>query len=151
MGPAKNAPSVRAAISGMVPNGASAPEVPRFSPNTTSRTLRWDLADRADTASNNACPRGAAFVVDEERQPARQVRVLDGNGGGVTVVHVFQRVDGRPVDPAGAGGARDRDDLAAERAAAFHLGDGELRILPRVALASEADVGERTGSSPGHR
>ncbi|SKS14566.1 Uncharacterised protein [Mycobacteroides abscessus subsp. abscessus] len=58
MGPENSAPSVRATMLFTERNGASPPNDPRLSPNTTSlgRTASGMARTRADTASNSACP-----------------------------------------------------------------------------------------------
>ena len=51
--------------------------------------------------------------VGQKRNPARQIGVLQTDDRGVAVVHHLQRIRGHRVDPAGAGGRRDHQDLAA--------------------------------------
>jgi hypothetical protein len=58
VGPENNAPSVRATRLFSARNGASPPNEPRLSPNTTSRGRCASGISRinASTASNSACP-----------------------------------------------------------------------------------------------
>src|SRR6201994_3437819 len=63
VGPENSAPSVRAIRLLSARNGASPPNEPRLSPNTTSfgRLPSGRSLTNASTASNNACPACRAF------------------------------------------------------------------------------------------
>ena len=114
---------------------ASEPCEPRLSPNTSSRGRRssgsWSM--RACTASNSSRPASSgARAVDDERQPARQVRVLGGDDRGVPAPHHLQGVRRSGFDPAGARGGDDGEHRAVERAGALELGDGQGGALLRA-------------------
>ncbi len=63
------------------------------------------------------------LLVGEERDPARQVRVLRADDRGVAVVHQLQRPARDRIDPSGAGGRSDDQHLTLQGAAAFELAD----------------------------
>ena len=89
MGPAKNAPSVRAAISGWCRTGLGSRGAQAFAEHHQLGTLRFRiLRTRADTASNNACParRQRSLSTRNDNQLGRYE--YDGNGGGVTVARI---------------------------------------------------------------
>ena len=87
-----------------------------------------------------ALGRGAR-AVDDERQPARQVRVLGGDDRRVPAPDHLQGVGRRGVDPAGARGGDDGEHRPVERPGAFQLGDGQGGALRRPGRREQADVG----------
>jgi hypothetical protein len=69
VGPLNNAPSVRASKLLRLMNGASPPNEPRLSPNTTSlgRLNSGSPRTSLSTASNNACPACRAFSLSTRK------------------------------------------------------------------------------------
>ena len=69
VGPENNAPSVRAMMLFGLRNGASPPNEPRLSPNTTilGRCASGSARTRASTASNRACPAWRAFSLSTRK------------------------------------------------------------------------------------
>ena len=86
--------------------------------------------------------RGAShrILVGEQRDPARQIRVLDSGDGGVAVVDVLQRVDGTRIEKAGARGRRHDQDAAVEGPGALQLLEHEVRATLQRVRRLEAGV-----------
>ncbi len=115
-----------------------------------------------DRAKQRARGVGAVLGLDQQRQPARQVRILHGHGGDVAVVQVLDRGDCAGVDPAGAGRRDDDQHRALEAADTLKLGQGQRDALPyrlgrvqadvdahRVARRAAGDRGDVLATRPG--
>ena len=83
---------------------------------------------------------GGLLHVDEERDPARQVRVLQRDERRVAVVHVLERARGPFVDPAGPGRREHGDHVTRPRVGAVELGEREVDALLQRVGRLEADV-----------
>ena len=68
--------------------------------------------------------------VRQERNPARQIRILQRHNRGVAVVHRLDRTCRDRIDPAGARGRHDHQQLAVERGGALQF--GQDHVHPRV-------------------
>jgi hypothetical protein len=90
-----------------------------------------------DVAVEGDAGLGRLLPVDQERDPARQVRVLEADQGGVAAVQVLDRAGGVGVDPAGAGD--DAQELPLEGAGPLQLPDRQRG--PLVGRAGRAQPG----------
>ena len=70
-----------------------------------------------------------AAGLEDQRQGALQIRVLNGNGRDVAVLHDFQRRNAIVVHPAGARWRRDNQYGAGESAHLDQIGECRLRLL----------------------
>ena len=82
---------------------------------------------------------GGLVPVDQERDPARQVGVLQADQCRVAAVQVLERAGGVGVDPAGAGGGDHAQDLPLEGARPLQLPHGQRG--PLVGRASRPQPG----------
>ena len=82
------------------------------------RQLQPPVVDRVD---HHPAGLHRLLPVAEERNPARQKGILRSDHRGVAVVHHLQRSRGHRVDPPGAGGRDDHQQLAVECAGAFEF------------------------------
>ena len=131
-------------------NAASAPNEPRLSP--TDEQARAGVGRQVGPAGVDGVeqlPAGVAgaVLVDQVRQPRRQVGVLHRHRRGVAAGQVLQRVRGCGVDPPGTGGGRHHQDGPREAAGPFEVVDGEpgpdLDVRGRVETGVGADRGLR--------
>ena len=94
--------------------------------SAVGRQLHPPVVDRVD---HHPAGLHRFLAVAQERNPARQIRILRSDQRGVAVVHQLQRPRGDRVDPSGAGGRDDDQHLAVECAGAIQLADQDVHPL----------------------
>ena len=95
----------------------------------------WPLVSRQfrPIAVNGVEQVGCRFLallrLEEQRHPACQIGILDGDAGDITMLHIFERVDRGRVDPTRSGRHNHDQHGAIEGALPDHLLQGEGSAL----------------------